>query len=439
MEMIVSEEDTSSSNNNNNSNVSCSIESESPEIVQVKPSRDSTFFNTLMNLLNCLLGAGILSVPSSFASAGLIPSLFILLAVAYLCYISSLIDIRLVLKIECAGFDELIDKIMGKWGSITYSIIVIIFLFASMIAYLIIGCDTIISWFSFAGINLSDLKYRIIIILIYSLVIPVSLMIPKDFFLIGIFSAASVFCVIFYIIAVIVKSVQYFPTHSISNTMVLAKFDISLFSSVGVYALTFALPTVVITILHPYSPEYKKRRNVVMSCFLITCFMTIFPSIFLYFMFGADANGNILNSFHANDVLFTIVRVGFFLVVSFSFPVCGKSVMWNWSQLIFHKNHVNELKKWEYMTVFFITVVIPILLAMFLPQCKPIIAVGGAFGGCLACYTYPSILWIMASEKPWNHRSNIGYIIYAVFGVGLAIISTYQSVMDAIQSIKDML
>lgn len=423
-----------SNSSDNPSNTSNNIENE--DITDVKKPKDSTFFNTLMNLLNSLLGAGILSVPSSFGSAGIVPSLIIIIIICYLSYIASIIDVRLTQKIECSGFDELVLKVMGKWGSITYSIIVIIFLFASMIAYLIIGGDMIISWFSFAGLNVSSFKYRIWIILVYSLVIPVVLMIPKNFFLIGIFSAASVFFIIFYIIATIIKSIQYFPKYGISKTMVVAKFDKSIFSAIGVYALTFALPTVVIALLHPYSPEYRDRRNVVMACFIITGSLTIFPSILLYLIFGDEADGNILNSFPSNDILFTIVRIGFFLIVSFSFPVLGKSVMCNWSQLIFHTNHANDLESWKYVLVFFVTTLIPILVAMFLPQCKPAIAVGGALGGCLACYTFPALLWILSSGKKWTDKSNIGYLIFAIFGIVLASISTYQSVVDAINAFK---
>lgn len=424
--------------NNKDNPSSASNDLENEDITDVKKPKDSTFFNTLMNLLNSLLGAGILSVPSSFGSAGIIPSLIIIVAICYLSYVASIIDVRLTQKIECSGFDELVLKVMGKWGSVTYSIIVIIFLFASMIAYLIIGGDMIISWFSFAGIDVSAFRYRIWIILVYSLIIPVVLMIPKNFFLIGIFSAASVFFIIFYIIATIIKSIQYFPKHGISKTMVIAKFDKSIFSAIGVYALTFALPTVVIALLHPYSPEYRDRRNVVMACFIITGSLTIFPSILLYLIFGDEADGNILNSFPSNDILFTIVRVGFFLIVSFSFPVLGKSVMCNWSQLIFNTNHANDLPTWKYVLIFFITVFIPILIAMFLPQCKPAIAVGGALGGCLACYTFPALLWILSSDKKWTDKSNVVYVIFAVFGVALASISTYQSVVDAIDAFKNI-
>ncbi|OHT01207.1 Transmembrane amino acid transporter protein [Tritrichomonas foetus] len=395
-------------------------------------------FTTLMNLLGSLLGAGILSVPNSFGSAGMIPSLAIIILIAALSYIASVMDIKLHQKIDCKGFDELVEKIMGKWGSISYSIVVIIFLDASMIAYLIIGGDMITSWFAFGGIDITSFVYRLVMILVYGLAVPIALMVPKTFVFIGMVSAASNLFIIFYIAATIVKMAQMIPDQGIAASMVLAKLDMTTFSAIGVYALTFALPTVVIPLLSPYSPEYKARRNVVLECFIITATLTIFPSILMYMIFGSEAEGNILNSFPSNDILFTVVRVGFFLIVSFSFPVLGKSVMCNWSQLLYKMNHANELKGSRFWIVFSLSALIPLAVAMFLPQAKPAIAVGGALGGCLACFTYPSILWVLSSGKKWTERTNVLSIIFAIVGLVFAIVATYQAVVDAIKAFKEM-
>ena len=164
---------------------------------EMTPVKELPFFNTLMNLLNCLLGAGILSVPNSFNSAGITISIFLILLIAVLSYIASMINIKLNAKYECQGFDELVEKLMGKAGSISYSIIVLFFNFASMLAYLIIGGDTITSWLSFAGVDINHFSYRLVMILIYSLIIPIPLMIPKNLFFLSLFSTASIFMVIF--------------------------------------------------------------------------------------------------------------------------------------------------------------------------------------------------------------------------------------------------
>ncbi|OHS98466.1 Transmembrane amino acid transporter protein [Tritrichomonas foetus] len=410
---------------------------ESGKAKEEKPQTASSAV-TLTNLVKAVIGAGILSVPNSFSSIGLIPSLVLIVCIAILSYIASIMDVKLHQKVESTGLDDLIGKLMGRWGSITYSIVVIIFLEAAMIAYLIINGDNLKSWFAFGGIDISPFKYRILTILIYS-IIPIALMIPKNFKFIGIFSSFSLALMVFYICATIYKLVDAVQNKGgISKSLVYAKIDTEIFSAIGVFAMAFALPTVVIPLLQHYTEEYKKRRNIVAGSMFCCALITILPSALLYLVFGSESDGNILNSFPNNDIIFTIVRAGFFFSVTISFPVIGKSVMCNWSQLVFGINQANDLKGWRFWLIFWVTAGTPLIIAMFLPQVKPAISIGGALGGCLACYTFPSICWIIASEKKISDPVNILCVIFAIVGIIFAVIATYQSIVDAIDAFKSL-
>lgn len=405
---------------------------EDMDLVHVK---QVTFFEAVMNSLNSVLGAGILSVPISFISVGIIPSVILICMMALLSYAATIINVRLHIKYDASGYDEIVQKLMGKIGCIIYSIITIIFLWSGMIAFVIIAGDTIISWFAFGGIDISHFKYRCIMILIYSLVIPVALSIPKNFRVIGIFSTFSIGFIFFYAIVSIIKFCQIIPKYGVSPTMKLAQFNIQIFSSLSIYSSAFSLPCVIIPILTPYPKIYKKRRNVVISSFVISSFLTIIPSTLLYLVFGEYSQGNILNSFPSNDILFTVVRVGFFLIVSFSFPVIAKSCMSNWSHLIFKINNIFNLNNCQYWSIFTLTCGVPVILAMLLPQCNTALAIGGALGVCLGCYAYPSILSILSSKKKCS-VSNIPCGIFAAFGICLSAIATYTSIVDAINAFK---
>lgn len=355
---------------------------------------------------------------------------------ALLSYTATIINVRLHLKYDASGFDEIVQKLMGKIGCIIYSIITIIFLWSGMVAFVIIAGDTIISWFSFGGIDISRFSYQCIMILIYSIIIPVALSIPKNFRVIGIFSTFSIGFIFFYVIVSIIKFCQIVPTYGISHTVTVAQFNIQIFSSLSIYSCAFSLPCVIIPILLSYPKVYKKRRNVVISSFIISSFLTITPSALLYLIFGDKSEGNILNSFPSNDILFTVVRVGFFLIVSFSFPVIAKSCMCNWSHLIFKINDIYDLNNCQYWSIFILTCGVPVILAMFLPQCNTALSIGGALGVCLGCYAYPSILNILSSEKKCS-ISNVLCGIFAAFGIVLSAISTYTSIVDAINAFKN--
>lgn len=442
---ILSMEDTSEEQlDSNKSKSEFSDEISTTETKEEKKNNDddfvsvkqSTFFEAVMNSLNSVLGAGILSVPSSFISCGIVPSIILICMMSLLSYTATIINVKLHIKYDASGFDEIVQKLMGKVGCMLYSIITIIFLWSGMVAFVIIAGDTIISWFSFGGIDISSFKYRCVMILIYSIAIPISLSIPKNFRVIGVFSTFSIGFIFFYMIVSIVKFCQIIPTHGVAPTMKIAQFNIQIFSSLSIYSCAFSLPCVIIPILLSYPKIYIKRRNVVISSFVISSFLTITPSTLLYLVFGEKAQGNILNSFPSNDILFTVVRVGFFLIVSFSFPVISKSCMCNWSHLIFKINDIHDLNNCKYWSIFTLTCGVPVILAMFLPQCNTALSIGGALGVCLGCYAYPSILNILASDRKWT-ISNVLSGVFAAFGITLSAIATYTSIVDAIIAFKN--
>ena len=73
-----SESNHQSSTNNNSDEKDKDDEKDKPH------KKETTFFETVMNCLNSLIGAGILSVPNSFISVGLVPSLILITFMAFL-------------------------------------------------------------------------------------------------------------------------------------------------------------------------------------------------------------------------------------------------------------------------------------------------------------------------------------------------------------------
>jgi hypothetical protein len=78
--------------------------------------------------------------------------------------------------------------------------------------------------------------------------------------------------------------------------------------------------------------------------------------------------------------------------------------------------------------------VIPLVIAMFLPNVRPAMGISGALGGCLVDFVFPAVLFIKNSKHGLMHYQNVLCIIFAVFGLAAALISTYQAIIDAISA-----
>jgi len=405
------------------------------EATPEQPLRRVRRFATIMNLLNSLLGAGILSVPSSFTNAGIIPSVLLLLFIAVLSYIGTAQVIKLQLDTKSDGYDALVLVIAGKIGSIIYSILNLIFLILAMLSYIVLGGDMLISWFSLTKLKVDTLMSRALVILIYSFAIPVLLTIPRNITILSYFSTATVFCIILFVIAMIIKGGIYFKSNKINSTCVNAKFDLSVFYAISIYGLSFSLPAVTPPVIHEYNTNYHKRKIVAISAIVLCFILVIIPALFGYLMFGEKTEGNVLKNFPDDDTFIIIIRAAFFLVVSFSYPCVAQAVMCSWSQLIYKNNFANQLPASKRIVILILTNIVPILVGMFLPQAKPALGIGGALGGCIVDFAYPPILWIMYYKLKCG-KVYVLCVIFAIFGFVTAGISTYEGFVDAIDAFK---
>ncbi|OHS98655.1 Transmembrane amino acid transporter protein [Tritrichomonas foetus] len=395
-------------------------------------------FATIMNIMNSLLGAGILSVPHAISYCGLVPSLIMLVIMAVLSHIGTVMTMKLAHREGSDSLDGLTAAILKKPGAIAISICSMLFCISAMVAYLVIGYGNIISWFDGGGIVIgSNLWQRALIVLIYSLILPVAMTFPRDIRFLAPFSGATVFSIVFFIVAMCIKAGMRLPYpkgEGVSITV--SKFDMGIFSAISIYGLAFALPVCILPLIKPYNPDTKKRSLVSLLSCLICFICVLIPGVLGYCLFGDDVADIVLDDFSSKDILIIITRIGFFIVVTFSYPCIGQSVMASWGALIFGDSDQGNLPWSKRWLVLLLTNIIPVGFAIFLPNAGPALSIGGAFGGCLVDFFFPALMWIVISKKKWYHWQNILCILFAIFGIVSCAIATYQAIVDAIVAFK---
>lgn len=395
-------------------------------------------FSTVMNLLNSLLGAGMLSIPSSFNAVGSVPSSILVLIFAVLNYITTTMILRLQFKAGVTGYDELVYHYLGRVGHVIFSICLLIFITLGALSHIIIAGDLIVSWFGIAHIDLSTFGNRALMILIYMLILPIALSIPKHLTFLSRFTNVTILFFLAYVAVIVYKMVAYLQHDTINPTCKVATVSVDIFSALSIYATTFSLPCCAIPIFNEYDPNMKKRNYVTIVATILFFLIILIPSVCAYLEFGETANGNILNSFPDDDIAMIVVRAGFFLIVTCSYPILQLTITSSWSTALFKESEACNLYGWRRALILVIGNIIPLLIGMFLAQVKPALAVAGAFGGCIADFAFPGLLWWKASEKRWYSISNILCMVLFFFGVAIACIATYYSVLDAIAAFKDV-
>ena len=388
----------------------------------------------VMSLLNSLLGAGILSVPNSFTSEGIIPSLILMLLMWGLSFIAAILVIGLRDKTGATGLPDLALKILGKRGEFILAVLTIMFITAAQVSYLILGGDMLASWFTLGGVNVTSIGNRALMMFVYVLGLPVALTIPRDVRFLSYFGAVSVASIIFFDLSIFIKGCIQFADRGAAPVIV-ARVDINMFSALSIYALTFALPVVCLPCLALYRPETKARYKVSLWAMILCLVLVVWPGIFGYLQFGDDTKPNIMQNYSDGDKLMFVLRIAFFLVVSLAYPAICQTPMVCWGNLVFKDGLVKEMVWKKRVIVLILTHTIPLIVSMFLANVKPALSIGGALGGCIVDFIFPSVMWIFYNkELEWYHPKKILLWLFAAFGAIAAAISTYTAIVDAINT-----
>jgi amino acid permease len=413
------------------------VEGEEEEIEEVSESFSELIrtrrFATIMICLNSLLGVGILGVPRGCANSGLVLAVFLLLLMSFLSLISTYLIIILAKQTRTEGLPDLARTLLGPWGGAALSILTLCFLVCSLCSYLILGGGIITSWLSLAGVTVTKSLYKSGLVFLYA-IIPISLTMPRDISFLSYISAATVLSVFFYIFAMIYQCVRTVGSRGIHPTVRMANPGMGLFSSIGMFGLCFSLPAVVLPAIHAYNPLTRKRKIVSGIALGLVTLLAIASGVTGYLMFGEESDGTILSNFPDSNILFVVVRGGFFIVVTCVYPMLGQSVMSSWAAVIFKDSRPAEMIWWKRAVVLGVTNVIPLLIGMFLPTIEPVLEVSGALGGCLVDFVFPALMWIKHSDKPITDWRNLFCVFLGIFGLVCGVISTYEAVVGAIKA-----
>ena len=404
-------------------------------IRSLKPEYMGVFAATL-NVINTVLGAGLFGVPNSFVFCGVIPSVTLLALSMMLTFYTSVIIIKLSTMLHSKSTVELTEMTLGKTGSNVMRFALLFITYASMTAYLIMGTEVLQGFLQLAGLDTTSFKYRLIVVIVYGLVLPIALTIPKK---LGFINYASFFCflsLITYAVGIVYKSIVLLPKQGINPTAEQGKLNINIFNSLGIYAIGFAISGLIIPIIKNMENNTIVKYKAVGSAYFISFVITLVPGVLGYLIFGIETKPFILSNFDLNDVLFSIIKAACFIVVTTSYPVIGLTPLGEWSKIIYNVPNADDLT-WKQRSICLLLVnSIPLLVTVFIPNVRPILSIGGALGAGVSCFVLPPLMWLLNNQSKWYHFNNLVCILFFVIGTAASGIATYESIIDAINSFQ---
>ena len=394
-------------------------------------------FSTSLNILNSVLGAGIFSIANSFTFCGIIPSVCMLSFCGLMTYASTLLVIKMHGMTGCDSITDLCLRTCGKVGTWILTPSIVLFCYGSMIAYLIMSGEILQSWASLLGYDLYSFGKRAVLVLVYSLISPIAMTVPRHLTFLGYISFFCVICLFTYAIVMIYEGIAILPSQGIEPSVETATFNLGLFNALGIYALAFSLAGIIIPIIRHMPHDDHKRFQATSISFFISFFIVLVPGVIGYLIFGAGTKSFILSNFGDDDVIFIIVRVASFVVLAAGYPVLGLTVLGVFSRLIYKTENHYDLPWPKRIVCLICQNIFPLCIAIFLPNVRPAMAIGGAFGGGCSNLVFPPLMWVILSPKKWYSPTNLICIVFFIIGTVFSIIATVEAVLDAIDQFKN--
>jgi hypothetical protein len=324
---------------------------------------------------------------------------------------------------------------MGNAAGLIYSILNLIDLGCCQIAYIDVGCDVINGWLEVVGLHeWNDGWKRQLLVLIYSLLIPVALTIPRNFSVLSAASTASTIVLGIYVFVMIYEGCIHLGVQGVSPTALNWSLGLNSVNAFSIYTTTFAIPAVVLPLMSHFNRNVRKRYAVLGNSFVICWVLVVIPSVIGYLIFGNLCDQDILSSFDGQDWMIQFARGSFFIVLNASYPVIAFVMSCDVSTLLFGLWNAAVLPTVKRIVVLVFVNAPVVLIAMLMPDMRPILEIGGALGGCVCNFVYPPLLWFLSHDGlPWFSSGKLPMMVFAGLGVLCALLAIQQASLDAFE------
>jgi amino acid permease len=303
--------------------------------------RDGTasFPSSLFNLLNTILGGGILALPQAFSMSGLLVGVIFTFFVGILSAISSTMLVEVSDKLgDIRSYKDLANRTFGTFGGFIIDICLVLFLFGTMTGYIVIIADLLTpSVVNLFNLNVDDRESvgydyidRIFVsgVVTGCVLLPVS-MLPKIDFL-KYTSTVALICIVYMVITVSVITFRQLINNLVLSDVLWGNFGIDSFAAMPVIVFSFSFHTALFPIKNEMK-EPEKITTIVTTACLISGTMYITVGMLGYLTFLDCTDSNVLVNFDTSLPI-TISKFALVVVLCFSYPLmsfaCRVSV-WN--------------------------------------------------------------------------------------------------------------
>ncbi|KAG5342998.1 Vacuolar amino acid transporter 2 [Termitomyces sp. T112] len=396
-----------------------------------KKTAGGGLLDSIANMANSILGAGIIGLPYAVSQAGFFTGLLLL---TVLCAVTDWTIRLIVINAKLCGrhsYIEIMDHCFGSSGRAAVSFFQFAFAFGGMCAFGIIIGDTIPHVIRSIFPNLSTIPVlklftnRQFIIALCTACVSYPLSLYRDIHKLARASGIALVGMVIIVVSVIIEGPHTSPELRGDPSKRFTIIQPGMFQAIGVISFAFVCHhnTLLIygSLRTPTLDRFAKVTHI--STFIsLVCCTTL--AVSAYMVFTNKTQGNILNNFASNDTLINVARFCFGLNMFTTLPlelfVCREVI----ENYFFSHDAFNQQRH-----IFFTTTILFASLIVALITCDlgVMLEITGGVSATALAYIFPAACYfkLLDAKLPWYGRAKLRAVFCVAFGVVVMVISLF--------------
>ncbi|KPA73905.1 putative amino acid transporter aATP11 [Leptomonas pyrrhocoris] len=389
----------------------------------------------VFNLASVTLGAGIMSIPSSLNTSGLIMGIVYLVIITALTVFSITLLTQAMLKTGIYSFEHLARAMFGRGGDIIVAVLMWLLCFGGAVGYLIAVGDIFTQIFGHPGVPhflQTDQGRRCIVSAVW-LCFMLPLVLPKKINSLRYASAAGVCFIVLFVICIIWHSAKYGLANGIRDDLVMVSHGNDGVSGLSIFMFSYLCQVNVGRILAEATTKttWSLTMQAILSCAMCGT-LYFLAGFFGYVEFGPGLSGNIIKEYNPyTSPIFFVVFIGLIVKLCAAFSLN----MLACRTALFSVVHwdVETMPYWKHTIVSVTFAVGALILGLFVPDINIVFGLVGSFCGGFIAFIFPALFvmyagnWSFTTVGVWYYLATyfllICGVIAVVFGTGSSIYS----------------
>jgi len=379
----------------NDSDAEEDSESSDFTLTDTSKTQDASAKSALFNLVNNIIGGGVLALPFAFYCTGLILGIILLIIVGVLSAYSAQLLLQASRPVADKTFTGVMRATLGDKGAVISDLAMVIFIFGALTGYMIIIGDVLSPFIDFLP---GALSYRGAIAGLVTVLVltPLCLLYRVDS--LKYTSVMALVCIAYMVIVIIIRSSQQIVDDGVDDDdLRLFHFAFSIFQAIPIMSFAFTFhPNLFPIFTEMENPNRTRMYRVVRVGMTICGIAYLAVGIFGYLSFLSDVEGNIFNNYD-DDVVVDIAKVALGILIMFSYPLLhypGRVALDSVIVKMFDEDKIIDYVKYRHFIEAAFLIMVSYLLSVALPDISVVFGFSGATAGNLIVFIGPSYAYI---------------------------------------------